>query len=354
MPISGGKYVAPTWVNSTSPPIDADELQDICDSIEAYADPASTVPTIPNPNLLDNWYFVGGGSQQGGGQFPINTRGQTSYTTHNQITVDRWIFRNLSSVAINAGYITLTGADNSLYGLIWQPINNPQELIGKTVTVSILCRGSNSVRAQLLNNTKNLAIVRASSSVSSSAFSVVSATATVTDADISAGDAVYMTIYSSDPSAGVYSQTLDVVAVKMELGDTQTLAHQENGVWVLNEIPNYDIQFARCSELPSVPARYESGTYVGTGTIGSSNPNTLTFGFKPKYVMVTGTSSYGTLSAQFVSGMTTVVTRSSTAYTYSVTWGDNSISWYRNTTNTGQAWTQMNSSGDTYYYVSIG
>lgn len=27
-------------------------------------------------NLLDNWYFVGGGSQQGGGQFPINQRGK--------------------------------------------------------------------------------------------------------------------------------------------------------------------------------------------------------------------------------------------------------------------------------------
>ena len=27
-----------------------------------------------NENLLDNWYFAGGGSQQGGGQFPINQR----------------------------------------------------------------------------------------------------------------------------------------------------------------------------------------------------------------------------------------------------------------------------------------
>lgn len=35
----------------------------------------------PNRNLLDNWYFVGGGSQQGGGQFPINQRGETSYST---------------------------------------------------------------------------------------------------------------------------------------------------------------------------------------------------------------------------------------------------------------------------------
>ncbi|MCI6177002.1 hypothetical protein MR772_10820 [bacterium] len=36
------------------------------------------------------------------------------------------------------------------------------------------------------------------------------------------------------------------VAAKLELCSTQTLAHQENGVWVLNEIPNYGEQLARC------------------------------------------------------------------------------------------------------------
>lgn len=33
MPIQDGKYVAPTWYNDTNPPINAAELQDICDSI---------------------------------------------------------------------------------------------------------------------------------------------------------------------------------------------------------------------------------------------------------------------------------------------------------------------------------
>lgn len=35
-------------------------------------------------------------------------------------------------------------------------------------------------------------------------------------------------------------------------------------------------------------ARIEVGSYVGTGTYGSSNPNTLTFGFEPKIVFVVG------------------------------------------------------------------
>ena len=42
-----------------------------------------------NPNLLDNAIFVGGGSQQGGGQLPINQQGQTSYNSTGNI-IDRW------------------------------------------------------------------------------------------------------------------------------------------------------------------------------------------------------------------------------------------------------------------------
>lgn len=41
--------------------------------------------------LLDNAYFMGGGSQQGGEQFPINQNGLTTYTkTSGAICIDRW------------------------------------------------------------------------------------------------------------------------------------------------------------------------------------------------------------------------------------------------------------------------
>ena len=40
-------------------------------------------------NLLRNWFFKGGGSQQGGGQFPINQRGLPSYTDVGE-TIDGW------------------------------------------------------------------------------------------------------------------------------------------------------------------------------------------------------------------------------------------------------------------------
>ena len=41
MPIVDGKYVAPTWVNGQNPPIDAQEMQDICDSVAKNQAPTS-------------------------------------------------------------------------------------------------------------------------------------------------------------------------------------------------------------------------------------------------------------------------------------------------------------------------
>ena len=44
----------------------------------------------------------------------------------------------------------------------------------------------------------------------------------------------------------VTAQGKTIRAVKLELGTEQTIAHQENGVWVLNEIPDYGEQLRRC------------------------------------------------------------------------------------------------------------
>ena len=56
--------------------VTADKLAD-----DAIPDALGFNPGMVNPNLLDNWYFVGGGSQQGGGQFPINQRARPSSAT---------------------------------------------------------------------------------------------------------------------------------------------------------------------------------------------------------------------------------------------------------------------------------
>lgn len=70
-----------------------------------------------NPNLLDNAYFIGGGSQQGGGQFPINQRGLTEYTGLSYAySIDRFV-TNACKVKLESDGILCTpenveGPDN--------------------------------------------------------------------------------------------------------------------------------------------------------------------------------------------------------------------------------------------------
>ena len=68
------------------------------------------------------------------------------------------------------------------------------------------------------------------------------------------------------------------LAAKLELGTQQTLAHQENGVWVLNEIPNYGEQLRRCRRYLR-PAGYNfivsnnsAGNWYGSTPFSNSEP----------------------------------------------------------------------------------
>ena len=93
--------------------------------------------------------------------------------------------------------------------------------------------------------------------------------------------------------------------------------------------------------------KIEVGSYVGTGTKGSANPNSLTFGFEPKGLILSTLTNadYVTIAYR---GQTTVNTKSSSnAY---FTWAGNVVSWY-NDTNTDY---QLNTSGITYNYIAIG
>lgn len=63
---------------------------------------------------------------------------------------------------------------------------------------------------------------------------------------------------SSDAFLRIHAPgSVNILAAKLELGSAQTLAHQENGVWVLNEIPDYGEQLRRCQRYFNVlPAIY--------------------------------------------------------------------------------------------------
>ena len=114
------------------------------DTNDKYAN--QKYPTFSNENLLDNCFFVGGGSQLGYGTFPINQKGLTSYTGSGRM-IDRWVAQN------NAGTMTLT-ADGLVfsnsstgYGYIRHTLTRATQKNGWTLSIiadGVLYTSSNS------------------------------------------------------------------------------------------------------------------------------------------------------------------------------------------------------------------
>lgn len=98
--------------------------------------------------------------------------------------------------------------------------------------------------------------------------------------------------------------------------------------------------------------RMVTGSYVGSGTFGPSNPTSLTFDFVPKFVIIKAdAASYAFGEGMFITGTAATNTVSGNgASIVSLTWSANGLSWY-GTENAG--W-QLNLSGVTYRYAAFG
>lgn len=99
------------------------------------------------------------------------------------------------------------------------------------------------------------------------------------------------------------------------------------------------------------------GTYVGTNTSGQESPNSLTFPFQPKFVIIkvndTGGEAY-TFLAVYGCPSTFIVGNITGAYAYNViTWLGNTMQWYNYYGGGSNSGYQMNQGARTYYYVAI-
>lgn len=174
-----------------------------------------SVGTFTRPNLLDNWYF---------GR-PVNQRGQTEYTG-NVYTVDRWCtdIANGGAVLVGSNGITLTAQ-----GMYWgERLSNIAALSGRTMTASVLMSdGSLFCGTVVIAWTLNVP----QSFFNNDLIHVY--------ANKIGDDRAQFEIASS-------AANVSILAAKLELGPTQTLAHQENGNWVLNEVPKGGDELREC------------------------------------------------------------------------------------------------------------
>ena len=105
----------------------------------------------------------------------------------------------------------------------------------------------------------------------------------------------------------------------------------------------------------------EVGSYVGTGTYGSSNPNSLTFGFEPKFLFIScigmASLAVGLLSESYVTRYHIYNGSGLQRGDLKIKKDGNSIIWYSSSGSPAATWApynQMNIQGVTYDYIAIG
>lgn len=174
-----------------------------------------------NDNLLDNAYFVGGGSQLGDGVFPINQRGQSSYTG-NSIGMDRWRNNGNGTTVLNADNVTFSNTNGWKDGLNQRYAGNRFPLgsqVTFTVQMSDLSYHSCTITVPTTADTQTL--------------------------DVQAGTSgIYFAVRTNN---GYYSQAFimcdpstsaSIRWAKAELGTVSTLA---------NDVPpDFDAEFEKC------------------------------------------------------------------------------------------------------------
>lgn len=184
-----------------------------------------------NPNLLDNWYFAN----------PINQRGQTSYSG-NGYTIDRWTSNGGMNVALTDSGLLLTANGVYEYGYLAEYLETIPPL-ETTVTLSALVDGQ---------------LFSASGKLTSSTYVTITLSNSNSIVFDEANKRVYPTVYPNHPYT--------ISAIKLELGSQQTLAHQDaNGNWVLNEIPDYGEQLARCQRYALALSAQSGHSVYGSG-----------------------------------------------------------------------------------------
>ena len=119
---------------------------------------------------------------------------------------------------------------------------------------------------------------------------------------------------------------------------------------------------SKITALEDGAVKIQTGSYVGTGTYGASNPCSLTFDFVPEFVIVlyealfdsTGSSSaFGGTGLLALQGQTkflcSVEGNNGSGKTYkTLSWNGQSVSWYGSS-----AYSQANVSDLTYRYIGL-
>lgn len=176
---------------------------------------------------------------------PVNQRGCTMWTsasgtdtaTENYkftdgYTIDRWkLYDNAGTMTLTANGVVLSGTNGEVR--LRQSLGSTPNILGKKLTLSMLTKegglqtATGTIPTSVPSSTKNYCKSALADGTTIALYMTDKGT-------------YYIQIYLD---AGV---TKTILAAKLEIGEGQSLAHLENGEWVLNEITDYFAELARC------------------------------------------------------------------------------------------------------------
>lgn len=241
-------------------------------------------------NLLDNWYFVGGGTS---GKFPINQRGQTSYPGLGY-AIDRWrIPGDGGTLTVNQNGITYQNTtENTAY--LSQFLELSRLIPGRQHTMSALfAEGSAAKAAEFVCYRPGSPGYSVFTGNAVEGVGLSSVTFTVPE-DTTSLEARLIT--------GPYGTTGDftAIAAKLEPGSRQTLAYKdESGALRLYEIPVYAEELLKCQYYYVKDAVQVITNSASAAVIQLPRKMRV----NPTCTVDVGTFSSATLSTIFVNGI---------------------------------------------------
>lgn len=231
----------------------AQEIDDTVSNLGGASTPQGAIAALGagvRPNLLVNPFFK------------VNQRGKASYTGIVP-TVDCWkSFSPTGTVQVTDDGVLLSGTGYDYFG---NYIESPEQYNGKTITVSALVKNpGGQFRINLFNESKKVS--NNFDIPASSDWVIISGT--IHGVQVSDGDRLVFLLY---PGGGVPGQTAtaQVMAVKMEEGENQTLGYiDSSGNPVLLERPD-PLEELKCKRLQLILPQKESLNYapIGSGYI---------------------------------------------------------------------------------------
>ena len=196
------------------------------------------------PNLLFNSDF----------RAPVNRNGKTVYSENGRCTIDGWILSEnigTNQLTVGDGFIRFPAdAGFILSHKLGKYLSNL--IINKEVTIS--CLTTVGMFYTTVTPGSTLGLVDASEISLPGNWSI--------DIYGNVGD---LTLRVFTPTGKISTDQVDIIAIKLELGDSQTLARKnDSGVWEIIAPVNYAYQYAICSEYSPITGEF----------IGNQNSNT--------------------------------------------------------------------------------